>query len=83
MASLESGKPGNKDRRDRGMVLFVVKYGVLGWGVTSGAAYFLMELARKDPDLGKHAIYAATVFPAIGLAAGIMLWHFRGKKKKM
>ena len=68
--------------RDRGMVVFVIKYGVLGWGVSAGIAYFLMELARHTPDMTTQAIYAATIFPGVGLVAGLLMWFFGGKKKK-
>ena len=77
----KADKPVKKSPRERGMLYFVLKYGVLGWGVSAGVAYFLMEIARRSPDLGARALYAATVFPAIGLAAGLLIWHFGGKKK--
>lgn len=81
MAKEETGVPVKKGPRDRGMLFFVLKYGVFGWGVSAGVAYFLMELARRAPDLQTHALYAATIFPGIGLVAGLLIWFIGGKKK--
>lgn len=81
MAKDETVVPVKKGPRERGMVYFVIKYGVLGWGVSAGVAYFLMELARRAPDLPTHALYAVTIFPGIGLLAGLLIWFIGGKKK--
>ncbi len=77
----EDKKTPRTNPREQGIVLFVIKYGVLAWGVSAGVAYFLMEMARHASDLAGKAAYALTVFPIIGLVAGLMIWFFGGKKK--
>ena len=57
-----------------GILTFVFKYGLLGWGLGAGVAYMAMEWMRQVPNLGAQLLWALWFFPALGMTAGLMMW---------
>lgn len=57
-----------------GILTFVFKYGLLGWGLGSGLAYVSMEWMRHAPNMGSLLLWAAWFFPSLGMVAGFTMW---------
>jgi len=62
--------------RDRGPLNFVIRYGVLGWGLVTAVVYTLLMTLAGAPNPGVQFFFAALLFPMIGWPVGFLAWHW-------
>ena len=67
--------------RQLGRTQYVVRYGVLGWGVPTAIVFSLIQSYRSGWDtLPFHLIPALIIFPLAGIAFGRCMWKMRENK---
>ena len=70
----ENPAPAMPPAKSPGIVTFIFKYGLLGWGLGSGAAYLALEWMRHPATFPATLSWAWWFFPVMGMAAGLVMW---------
>ena len=65
-----------KEKKD-----FIIKRGVLGWGITTAILFsLLMSFVKQDATFLGTLATAIILFPIGGYFWGLWMWHMKKKK---
>ena len=60
---------------------FVVRYGVLGWGLSTAALFAVWTFYSKGSVRPLDVLLPFILFPVGGIAWGALMWSFLKKKR--
>lgn len=59
----------------QGPLAFIIKYGVLGWGLATAVLYTLIMALAGAGNLGLHLLFGVVLFPLFGWPVGWLAWR--------
>ncbi len=69
---------------NNGKKKFILKYGVLGWGFTTGIVYTIINYFTEQPIIIKEFIFISSItliiFPLLGILWGSFMFNYMRKK---
>lgn len=70
--------------RQRGRASFVLRYGVLAWGLTTGLLFTLVTATQEGADANVPVTLVASLvlFPLGGIVWGRVMWWFCEKLRR-
>lgn len=73
-----------EETREAGRASFVLRYGVLAWGVTTGLLFTLIRVLEEGADANVPLTLATSLllFPLGGILWGHFMWWFCEKLRR-